>query len=116
MEEKATYELLQNPYKNKISEADIINLRDLFIKNSGISDNLCLIIHPSREQEIIDIINSQTHVLPIWETDPIAKAIVKPLQIITFYGMRVYKDEFCPPNKIHILPDPEYQKLRKELL
>jgi len=100
---------------NKITETDILDIKSKLSKLYPLQ-KLCLVIHPSKEQEIIDIMNSHLHVLPPWETDPIAKAIVKPKRIISFLGMRIYKDEFCPIDKIHILPELEYQNMRKTLL
>ena len=68
---------------------------------------MCLIIHPSKEQDLLDILNPYT---------PKQKFEKTTYHIKELFGMHIYKDEYCPPNKIYILPELEYKKLKPEAL
>jgi len=89
--------------KSKISEADILHLYNEVNLRTYPTQKLCLIIHPSREQDLLDILHSYC-----------SKPIFTSLS--TIFDMPVYKDEKCPPNKIHILPKLEYLNMEKTLL
>ena len=95
------HELKNN--NSKILEADILHIRDRLIEETAEPTSFCLIIHPSREQDLLDILHSYC-----------SKPIFTSLS--TIFDMPVYKDEKCPPNKIHILPKLEYLNMEKTLL
>ena len=92
---------------DKISEADIIQLFNQVNLHNYPIKKLCLIIHPSKEQDLLDIL--QPYSLKE-KTEKVSYHIKE------IFGMTVYKDEKCPPNKIHILPEPEYRNMKKTLL
>ena len=91
--------------KSKISEADILHLYNEVNLRTYPTQKLCLIIHPSREQDLTAICNAY-----------IPKSQTQTQAISTIFSMTVYKDEFCPINKIHILPELEYLNMEKTLL
>jgi len=92
---KYGFQTFSNPIKNKITEEDIINLKNAYIFNSGISKNLCLIIHPSRTQDIKDIMRSH-------------RKDLGEMHIATIYGMKVYPQSNCPINYMYIIPEFEF--------
>ena len=82
--------------KSKISEADILELfNQVTLRSTYPKQKLCLIIHPSRTQDIKDIMRSyrkdsgETH-------------------IATIYGMKVYPQSNCPINYMYIIPEFEF--------
>ena len=98
------YKLTSNDMK--ISEADIVSLLNQLNLHYNLNPpKMCLIIHPSREKDLTAIFNTY-----------IPKSQTQVLAVSTIFSMNVYKDEFCPIDKIHMLPELEYQNLRKTLL
>jgi len=86
---------LLNPANWKITETEILEAKMRYTEYAGTSENLCLIIHPSRTQDIKDIMRSyrkdsgETH-------------------IATIYGMKVYPQSNCPINYMYIIPEFEF--------
>ena len=92
---------------SKITETDILDIKSKLSKLYPLQ-KLCLVIHPSKEQELIDIIDPQKLSPRIYKN--------KPIGINSIFGMNVYKDKDCNPNFFHIIPELQYQNLRKTLL
>jgi len=91
---------------SKITETDILDIKSKLSKLYPLQ-KLCLVIHPSKEQDLLDIL--QPYSLKE-KTEKVSYHIKE------IFGMTVYKDKDCNPNFFHIIPELQYQNLRKTLL